>query len=166
MIKHHIERHIDIADALESNIADGDAATVADQACDLLGFYSNLRFLFCDIAPDQRHTVVSQLESIIADCNARIKTLNQDTLAELQMGLDVPGYKLKAGTERRVWRDDAIITLKEHLEPADLYDMKLKGIPAVEKLLGKNGLKPAARTALLENIINVSTGTPSLVKEK
>ena len=134
---------------------------------DLLDFHGELHHLFCDdLEPDQRHTVVSQLESIIADCKARIKTLNQDTLAELQMGLDVPGYKLKAGTERRVWRDDAIITLKEHLEPADLYDMTLKGIPAVEKLLGKNGLKPAARTALLENIIDVSTGTPSLVKEK
>ena len=113
-----------------------------------------------------RHKTVSYLESIIADCNARIKTLNQDTLAELQLGLDVPGFKLKQGSERRAWRDGAIDTLKEHLEPADLYDMKLKGIPAVEKLLGKNGLKPAARTALLESIIDVSVGTQSLVKEK
>lgn len=120
----------------------------------------------CETPRDDRRTTVDALESIIADCNERIKQLNTESLAELQLGIPVQGFKLKAASNTRTFTADAPTVLKEYLEPTDLYDMKLKGVGAVEKLLTAKGLKPAAREEILKDIVSIKVGKESIIKEK
>lgn len=121
------------------------------------------------IEPDSRRDAVDQLELLQADIAARIKELNADTIAELELGLDVPGFKLRAGSQRRTWRDESKVAeylAKYNVEAPELYDMKLKSIPNVEKVLTSAGYKPDARETILAELIDMSVGAPSLVKEK
>ena len=122
-----------------------------------------------DVPPESRIIVVNQLTELQADIAARIKQLNADTIAELELGLEVPGYKLRAGSQRRTWCDEskvAEVLAKHNIDAPKLYDMKLKSIPNVEKVLTSAGYKPDARETILTELIDVSVGAPSLVKEK
>lgn len=167
MLKKLLETNADSIGAIEENIMDGDEATVAEQAAELHSLCATLYTLFHAETPrDDRRTTVDALESIIADCNARIRELNAESLAELQLGIPVQGFKLKSASNTRTFTADAPTVLKEYLEPTDLYDMKLKGIGAVEKLLTAKGLKPAARQEVFDKCVTVSVGKESIVKEK
>lgn len=134
------------------------------------GLGHNVDDLFThDVPSDARREAVRLLEEIIADCNARIKELNAATIAELELGLEVPGFKLRAGSQRRTWRDESKVAealAKHNIDAPKLYDMRLKSIPNVEKVLTSAGYKPDARETILAELIDVSVGAPSLVKEK
>lgn len=167
MIKKLLETNADTIGAIEENIMDGDHATVSGQAIELHSLCLTLHTLFNgQVSRDNRRTTVDALESIIKDCNERIKALNIESLAEMQLGVSVPGFKLKAAPNTRAFNADAATVLKEHLEPTDLFDMKLKGVGAIEKLLTAKGLKPAVRQEIFDKCVTVSVGKESIAKEK
>lgn len=167
MLKKLLENRTEILEAISENIADGDHATIAEQACELVDAVSVLHsFLIGEVSRDNRRATVDALEAWVSDINERIRELNTESLAELQLGIPVQGFKLKAASNTRTFTADAPTVLKEYLEPTDLYDMKLKGIGAVEKLLTAKGLKPAAREEILKDIVSIKVGKESIIKEK
>jgi hypothetical protein len=76
-----------------------------------------------------------------------------------------PGYKLVESTSRRKWKDeneviDTIFTHMPELSEDDIYDMKLKSITAIEKLVGKKVFEQKLSSAVIK-----PQGAPILVPE-
>ena len=76
-----------------------------------------------------------------------------------------PGYKLVESTSRRKWKDenevvDTIFSQMPELSEDDIYDMKLKSITAIEKLVGKKVFEQKLSSAVIK-----PQGAPVLVPE-
>ena len=74
--------------------------------------------------------------NLIADW---IKSVEAYALQELELGRDVPGYKLVAGRSIRKWRDDteAEQSLRTRLKVSEIFTKNLVSPAQAEKLLGK-----------------------------
>lgn len=82
----------------------------------------------------------------------------------LNDGEGFPGYKLVAGRSSRSWAEDESIVFNRlvenfDLERGDLYTEKFITPPQAEKLIGK------AKSKDIQNLIAVSTGSPTLVPD-
>ena len=76
-----------------------------------------------------------------------------------------PGFKLVEGISRRMWTNeddvaDMIFTKFPEVSDDQIFDTKLKGISAIEKLLGKKKVDEA-----LKDVIIKPQGKPTLVPE-
>lgn len=76
-----------------------------------------------------------------------------------------PGYKLVESTSRRKWKDEnevveTIFSQMPELSEDDIYDMKLKSITAIEKLVGKKVFEQKLSSAVIK-----PQGAPVLVPE-
>lgn len=83
-------------------------------------------------------------------------------LDEALKGKHWPGYKVVEGRSLRKWIDEerVVATLELSHDPKDFMISKLAGIPAIEKLLGKNEF-----SKILGNMIIIPPGKPTLVPE-
>lgn len=116
-------------------------------------------------ALDERFDAVTALTQLQDVIKARIAQINADSLQLLEVGIDIDGHKLVEGRTKREWRSDSeVATAMTDLgiAPTQLYDMKLKGIPKIEKVLSAAGFKPARRTEILSTLINETVGKPTL----
>lgn len=78
-------------------------------------------------------------------------------------GVQWPGFKLVEGISRRKWADedkaaDAILAQFPQLQEDDLFDMKLKSISVIEKMVGKKVF-----TEKLSSVVVKPQGKPTLV---
>lgn len=92
-----------------------------------------------------------------------LKSVKEHALAEGLRGTPPPGFKVVAGRSVRKISDPAEFTLravKAGYQPSDLAESKLKGITALEKLLGKKQLAQIAGDLLVK-----PEGAPTLVPE-
>lgn len=72
-----------------------------------------------------------------------------------------PGFKLVEGRSVRKWTDEdkvEQILIDNNFEEDEIFDMKLKGITAMEKMLGKTQFE-----ALLKDVVVKPQGKPTLV---
>ena len=85
------------------------------------------------------------------------KALEAHALHQMEIGVEIPGYKLVAGRSIRKWRDeeDAEAALREKLKVADIFTKKLISPTQAEKALGKRHeilnehcIKPEGKPAL------------------
>jgi hypothetical protein len=85
------------------------------------------------------------------------KALEAHALHQMEIGVEIPGYKLVEGRSIRKWRDeeDAKAALGEELEVADIFIKKLISPAQAEKKLGKghqivtqHSIKPEGKPAL------------------
>lgn len=91
--------------------------------------------------------------------NNRIEEIETKALSDLSQGNEVAGFKLAVGRMSRKWVDTDKVSalLNNHgFSNDDIYDIKMKGIPAIEKLVKGTDVD-------LSSHINVSNGKPSLV---
>jgi|WetSurMetagenome_2_1015567.scaffolds.fasta_scaffold130644_2 hypothetical protein len=81
----------------------------------------------------------------------------------IEDGKEWPGYKLVAGRSVRKWTDEEQVAQRifadnDCINEEDVYNIKLKGITLIEKLLGKNKFGD-----LLDDLIVKQSGSPKLV---
>ena len=84
-------------------------------------------------------------------------------LSSLKLGIPVQGYDLKKGRKSRKITDEKALVAeltKEGIPFGDLYDSKLKGIPALEKLTSN---RKDSSVFILDGYIEVTEGKPTLV---
>ena len=92
-----------------------------------------------------------------------VNAVGRHLLSQALQGKKVPGYKVVEGRSNRKWSDDkAVQTILEQelYETQDFSDTKVKGIPAIEKLLGKHDFN-----ALVVNYVVKPPGKATLVSE-
>src|SRR5574343_1506492 len=70
-----------------------------------------------------------------------LKAVEGHALSMLKEGQEGPGYKRVRGRANRKWKELAASWLEEHLPGREIWDKKLKGIPAIEKVIKHDGLK-------------------------
>lgn len=95
--------------------------------------------------------------------NSLIEAHEKQAFADLSDDKEVIGYKLKRGNKsRKLVEPEKLVStlLVQGYTNKDLYDVKMKGIPAIEKLL-KEGVQD--NTELLKSHIQVTEGKLSLV---
>ena len=90
-----------------------------------------------------------------------LNKLSEFALASAKNGVDVPGFKLVSGRSVRRWTDaekvaEALVEVGCRAD--EIYDSKLKGIGAIEKLLGKAGF-----VKHLGALVYKPEGAPTLV---
>lgn len=56
--------------------------------------------------------------------------------------------------------------MKDYVGEESMYDTKMIGIPAMEKLLKEQGLKKSQVDAITSQFITVKTGKPTLARTK
>lgn len=119
---------------------------------------------------ESRRSVIDFIDTSIEDLVERKKELESKTLNELIGGEEVYGFELKEGriTRSIAAKDQskAVNTMTEYVDSDAMYDSKLIGIPAMEKLLKEQGLKKSQVDAITSQFITVKTGKPTLAKTK
>ena len=109
---------------------------------------------------EQRLALQKQLEPI----QAEIAKIESEALQELQEGKPVQGFTLKKGRKTRKVKDEAILVqsvTELGIPRSALYDAKLKGVPALDKLLKETFTKEVA-SALYSKCIEETIGKPTL----
>lgn len=109
---------------------------------------------------EQRLALTKELEPI----QAKIAEIESDALQELVEGKPVQGFKLKKGRKtRKVLDEKSLVQAVSDLgmTRSSLYDAKLKGVPALEKLFKQTFTKEVAESLYNENI-EETIGKPSI----
>lgn len=89
-----------------------------------------------------------------------LESLSSYALAEALAGKELPGYKLVAGRTVRKWSDDkavASVLTDKGFKFDEIYNIKLQGIGAIEKLVGKKEFPE-----VLGHLIIKPEGAPTL----
>lgn len=81
---------------------------------------------------------LSELYALRVEINNLIEPQEKRAYDALRIGIVVPNFQLKKGSKKRTWVNQQ--QLEEILREAgylskDIYDIKFKGIPAIEKLV-------------------------------
>lgn len=109
---------------------------------------------------EQRLALTKELEPI----QAKIAEIESSALQELVEGKPVQGFKLKKGRKtRKVLDEKSLVQAVTDLgmTRSSLYDAKLKGVPALEKLFKQTFTKEVAESLYNENI-EETVGKPSI----
>lgn len=164
---HETLKHVaPLCDALESNIMDGDDATVQEQASELIVWTQTLQTLF-DVEPSNPRKALEALDESIASLQAVRKQVFATVEQRVLSGEDVEGFTVKAGASKRSIPDyPAAVMLLEAaagIPSGWMYEQKPLGLPAIEKLLVAQKIKPEAREALLEQFVTVTAGKSKVV---
>lgn len=97
-----------------------------------------------------------------------IDQYEEAAMSALKLGIPVDGYELKKGRKSRKIKDEKALVAEltaEGIPFGDLYQTKLKGIPALEKLVAKADRYSEVLNAIgfkLSQHIEVTTGDPTL----
>lgn len=171
MISEIFNNYQETKEALESNIMDGDHSSIEDGALQLIEMMDRLVGLFDpEPAPEFFRANSDDLETLKRQCDLTIDGINKAVMDEINNGVDVNGFKIeiKKGKISRKWAGESAVInyLSKHIDKDALVDTKLKGIPAIEKILKQSGLGPAQTSDILEPIIIVTDAkeTEVLVK--
>jgi len=92
-----------------------------------------------------------------------IKKVEEESIAEMEKGGKIPGFKLVAGRDKRSFRneDEVVdILLGEGYESDRIFDPKLNSLTAIEKLIGPKRFK-----TLFEGRLIIVPGNPRIVPE-
>jgi hypothetical protein len=106
---------------------------------------------------------IPSILAILDKAEAWIKDIREYAYEKALGGKQWEGFKLVEGRSNRVYIDDAVIaeTLqKKGYVQDEIYDLKLKGISAMEKYLGKKNFE-----AVLGNLVIKPPGKPTLVPD-
>lgn len=82
----------------------------------------------------------------------------------LKAGGSVPGFKLKKGRKTRKLIDtDKLVQrlLAKEVSKADIYDIKIKGVPAIDKLI-KDTFEGDEATQVYDRFVTETLGKPSI----
>jgi len=87
---------------------------------------------------DLNDMTLGELYALRVQINNLIEPQEKRAYDALRIGIEVPNFKLKKGNKKRTWVNQE--QLESVLRDAgysskDIYDIKFKGIPAIEKLL-------------------------------
>lgn len=119
---------------------------------------------------ESRRSIIDFIDTSIEDLLERKKELESKTLNELIDGEEVHGFELKEGriTRSIAAKDQskAVNTMTEYVDKDAMYDTKMIGIPAIEKLLKEQGMKKSQVDAVTSQFITVKTGKPTLARTK
>ena len=164
---HETLKHVaPLCDAIESNINDGDDATVQEQASELIVWTQTLQSLF-DLEPSNPHKALTALDASIESLQTVRKQVFATVEQRVLAGEDVEGFTVKAGASKRSIPDyPAAVTLLESaagIPSGWMYEQKPLGLPAIEKLLVAQKIKPEAREALLSQFVTVTEGKSKVV---
>ena len=92
-----------------------------------------------------------------------VNAVREEAMLRALRGDTIPGYKLVAGKSSREWSapEEEVVNLCSMYGATreDMYETKLRSIPKLEKVLGKEGKK------LLEPLTTKTAGAPTLVPE-
>ena len=92
-----------------------------------------------------------------------VNAVGKHLLSQALQGNKVPGYKVVEGRSNRKWSNDEEVKkiLGQELYELDEYsDTKVKGVPSIEKLLGKHDFD-----ALVRQFVIKPPGKATLVSE-
>ena len=164
---HETLKHVaPLCEALESNINDGDHATVEEQASELVVWVQTLGTLF-DAQPANPHKALKALDESIASLQAVRKQIFGTAEQRVLGGEDVEGFAVKEGKATRTIADyNAAVKLLEsaaNIPNSWMFESKPLSLPAIEKLLVAQKVKPADREALLEQFVTVTAGKSKVV---
>lgn len=147
---HETLKHVaPLCEALESNIMGGDDATVQEQSSELIMWVQTLQTLF-DAQPSNPRKALAALDESIASLQAVRKQIFSDAEQRVLSGEDVEGFAVNQGKATR--------TIPDYPE-SWMYESKQLGLPAIEKLLVAQKIKPEAREALLAQLAQFVTVT-------
>ena len=164
---HETLKHVaPLCDALESNITNEDDVTVQEQASELIVWAQTLQSLF-DLEPSNPRKALEAIDQSIASLQAVRKHVFAAVEQRVLAGESVDGFTVKAGKATRSIPDyNAAVMLLESaagIPNSWLFENKPLGLPAIEKLLVAQKIKPEAREALLEQFVTVTAGKSKVV---
>lgn len=166
MLQETLKHVAPLCDAIESNINDGDHATIAEQSAELVMWTQTLQTLF-DVEPSNPRKALEALDASIESLQAVRKRVFSAVEQRVLSGEDVEGFTVKAGAAKRSIPDyPAAVTLLESaagIPSGWMYEQKPLGLPAIEKLLVAQKIKPEAREALLSQFVTVTEGKSKVV---
>lgn len=105
-----------------------------------------------------------ELNQSIELINAELTNRNVPIMEKLVAGHKVTGFKLKKGRKTRKVKDESLLVQAVTdlgMTRSSLYDAKLKGVPALEKLFKETFTKEVS-ASLYEDCIEETEGKPSL----
>lgn len=164
---HETLKHVaPLCEALESNIMDGDDATVQEQSSELIMWVQTLQTLF-DAQPSNPRKALAALDESIASLQAVRKQVFSAAEQRVLSGEDVEGFAVKQGKATRTIPDyNSAVALLEScagIPNTWMFEQKPLGLPAIEKLLVAQKIKPEAREALLSQFVTVTEGKSKVV---
>lgn len=112
------------------------------------------------LSDDEIADILKRTPSLIEWANSIVEYAKDKTLTENKQW---PGYKLVAGQSRRKWLNEdavasAIFTRMPEISDDDIYNMKLKPITEIEKIVGKKRFAEE-----LSDVVIKPDGKPTLV---
>lgn len=105
-----------------------------------------------------------QIEALLPELDGLIswaKQVQDYALGQALSGENFEGFKVVEGRSNRKWKDEnevADTLVLEGYDESIIYDKKLKGITAIEQLVGKK-----AFSGILNNLVEKPQGKPCLV---
>ena len=87
------------------------------------------------------------------------KAVQKRALDRALEGEEIPGWSVTRARANRQYRDELEVAKRVKEMGLDPYEPRLRGIPAMEKLLGKHSFE-----RVLGDLIEVPDGTPKLVR--
>ncbi|QZI93299.1 hypothetical protein SIPHO075v1_p0076 [Vibrio phage PS65A.1] len=167
---HETLKHVaPLCDALEKNIEDfdGDASLLAHQSAELIVWTQTLQSLF-DLEPSNPRKALEAIDQSIASLQSVRKHVFAAAEQRVLSGEDVEGFAVTQGKATRSIPDyNAAVALLESaagIPNSWLFENKPLGLPAIEKLLVAQKIKPEAREALLEQFVVIKEGKSKVVK--
>lgn len=140
---------------------------VLEEAVKLQLSTEKLGFIFSCSSDDSFREALDFIETAIEDLSERKKEIESKVLNSLIDGEEVHGFELKEGRiTRSINQASAITVMKDYVGEESIYDTKMIGIPAMEKLLKEQGLKKSQVDAITSQFITVKTGKPTLARTK
>lgn len=105
-----------------------------------------------------------ELNQQLEPVNAAINAHHAKVLKQLKTGTKVQGFKLKKGRKTRKLVDESKLVqrlLAQNVTKKDIYDVKIKGVPAIEKLIKATFNKEEA-DLVYKRFVTETAGEPSL----
>ncbi len=166
---HETLKHVaPLCDALEKNIEDfdGDASLLAHQSAELIVWTQTLQSLF-DLEPSNPRKALEAIDESIASLQSVRKAVFAAAEQRVLSGDDVEGFKVAHGKATRSIPDYnaavEVLGMAAAIPESWLFENKPLGLPAIEKLLVAQKIKPEAREALLEQFVTVTEGKSKVV---
>lgn len=106
---------------------------------------------------------IPEILDILDKAEAWIKDIRDYAYTKALSGMRWDGWKLVEGRSNRTYIDETLVAEKlidSGMLPESIYDMKLKGITAMEKILGKKKFEEQ-----LSSLVIKPSGKPTLVPE-
>ncbi|AUR91796.1 coil containing protein [Vibrio phage 1.164.O._10N.261.51.A7] len=152
---------------LESLHNKGSRDRVLEDAVKLQISAEKLGFIFSCSSDDSFREALDFMETAIDDLSERKKEIESKVLNSLIDGQEIHGFELKEGRiTRSLNQASAASVMTDYVDEDAMYDTKMIGIPAIEKLLKEQGMKKSQVDAITSQFITIKTGKPTLARTK